>query len=319
MSRGIAMMESLLNNSAISHLYIFAFDDDCFSYLKDKITLSKVSIVSLEDFETKELLEIKATRTPVEYCWTCTPSIIKYCILNFNLPNCTYLDADLIFYSDPSSLIKEMGCQSVLITPHNYTTKYDQSKTSGKYCVQFVTFKNTVQGMVVLEEWTNQCIEWCYARFEDNKFGDQKYLDSWPERHACVHVLDNHSAGVAPWNLQQYEIAMKNNRPVIIDNDGNQKELVFFHFHYFKNMFMNRLFSVGGYDTKTDFVNIIYSPYAKRISVLNSVINKYHGNVFAKISEYNIYIMIKYLVKYGINYKGYRKIIINTGRRLWQK
>ena len=47
----------------------------------------------------------------------------------------------MFFYSNPRVLYDEMGANSVLITEHRYTKEYDQSATSGKYCVQFVTFK----------------------------------------------------------------------------------------------------------------------------------------------------------------------------------
>ena len=90
------------------------------------------------------------------------------------------MDADLYFYQDPQILIDEIPKnKSVLITQHNYYPKYDQSKTSGIYCVQFMYFKNDNEGMKVLKWWRDKCIEWCYNRFEDGKFGDQKYLDDW--------------------------------------------------------------------------------------------------------------------------------------------
>lgn len=166
-------------------------------------------MVSLHQFEDSELLRVKPTRTAAEYCWTSTASTILYSINTFGLQNCTYIDADMCFYSDPAALIDEMGENSVLITDHRYTAQYDQSVTSGKYCVQFVTFKNTKEGLAVLNWWRNACIEWCYNRVEEGKFGDQKYLDCWTTQFNGVHELKHLGGGVAPWNVQQYTFENK--------------------------------------------------------------------------------------------------------------
>ena len=78
--------------------------------------------------------------------------------------------------------------------------------------MQFVTFKNTVQGLKVLNWWRDACIEWCYARHEDGKFGDQKYLDNWTTMFEGVRELKHLGGGVAPWNLQQYDFYSKNEK-----------------------------------------------------------------------------------------------------------
>ena len=127
LTRGLAMYESLKSHSNNFHLYIFSFDDKSYDLLK-KLNLESITVISLNEFEDDELLKIKGGRTAREYCWTCTPSIIKHCIKNYNLDNCTYLDADLYFFSDPTILIEEMGTKSVLITEHKYT--------SGNYTAQ---------------------------------------------------------------------------------------------------------------------------------------------------------------------------------------
>ena len=91
----------------------------------------------------------------------------------------------------------------MLITDHSYAPDFDFSANSGQYCVQFMTFYR--EGEVVRKWWEEKCIEWCFARAEDGKFGDQKYLDDWPERFAeYVHVLNNKELLLAPWNAKRF-------------------------------------------------------------------------------------------------------------------
>jgi hypothetical protein len=230
LNRGLAMYDSLKKVCPDFHLYIFAFDKKAYSILK-KLNLADATIISLEEFEDEKLLGVKGGRTKGEYCWTCTPSTIYYCINQFNLDHCTYIDADLFFFSDPTVLINELQDDSVLITEHRYTKKYDQSSTSGIYCVQFVTFRNTAEGQEVLTWWRDRCMEWCYDRFEDGKFGDQKYLDDWTTRFKGVHVLNHLGGGVAPWNVQQLEVKRNNVYTVIEKRTHITYDLIFYHFH----------------------------------------------------------------------------------------
>ena len=103
----------------------------------------------------------------------------------------------------------------MLITDHAYAPEYDGSDSRGQYCVQFMTFTRD-GGEVVRKWWEDRCIEWCYGRLEDGKFGDQKYLDDWPERFStAVHVMINKELALAPWNATRFP-------------HGNA---VFWHFH----------------------------------------------------------------------------------------
>lgn len=211
LSRGLAMYNSLVGQEVDFHLYIFAFDDACDALLR-RLNLSHATIISLDEFETPELLAIKESRTPGEYCWTCTSFTIWHCIHTFSLDHCTYLDADLLFFADPKVLTDEIGEKSVLITAHRYSPQYDQSGDSGIYCVQFVTFRNTDQGLAVLRWWMNACLEWCYNRFEDGKFGDQKYLDDWTERFEGVHVLEHRGGESHPGMQWTIPVSMRTDR-----------------------------------------------------------------------------------------------------------
>ena len=205
-ARGLVTYESLMSaTDGDTHLYVFAFDDKCHDVLT-AMQLPNLTVISLSEFEDEQLLAIKPTRSRGEYCWTCTSSTILYCIEKYNLPHCIYIDADLYFYQNPQVLIDEkpLDC-SVIITEHRYTPAYDKSKLSGKYCVQFMYFENTEGGLKVLKWWRDRCLEWCFNRFEDGKFGDQKYLDDWTTRFEGVHVLHHLGGGLAPWNVQQFD------------------------------------------------------------------------------------------------------------------
>jgi hypothetical protein len=264
LSRGLALYESLLEVSSSFHLYIVAFDDNCFQYLKAKNS-KYITAISLKDFEDSELLAVKPTRSAAEYCWTCTPSVILFCLQKFNLDACTYLDADMLFYKDPMILLDEIGSNSILLTEHRYTKDYEQSEISGKYCVQFICFKNDSNGIIALNWWRNKCLEWCFSYAEDGKFGDQKYLDDWTARFNGVHVLQHLGGGVAPWNLQQYNF--KNGLDQIEDiKSGLKFPLVFFHFHGSK-FFLDQTASCcnPSYAITKQVKDDIYKPYFRKL------------------------------------------------------
>lgn len=211
-----------------------------------------MTVISLSEFEDEALLAIKSSRSRGEYCWTCTSSTIYYVLNKLGLPNCTYIDADMFFYQNPKVLIDEMPADKhVIITEHRYTPQYDKSKLSGKYCVQFMYFDNTPESLDVLTWWRDRCLEWCYNRHEDGKFGDQKYLDDWTTRFKCVHELKHLGGGLAPWNIQRFDFSLNQNKiegKVVISKGleqiqnqntepafplgmGSSFEAVFFHYH----------------------------------------------------------------------------------------
>jgi hypothetical protein len=276
LNRGLVMHQSLLDKCRDFHLYIFAFDDLSYDILT-RLDLARVTIISLKEFENEELLGIKPTRTKAEYCWTCTPSTISYCLDKFNLPHCTYIDADLLFFSDPIVLIQEMNDKSVQITEHRYTPEYDQSATSGIYCVQFVTFKNNAAGKEVLCWWTDRCIEWCYNRHEDGKFGDQKYLDDWTTRFEGVQVQENPGGGVAPWNVQQFDLFKSEGNWLMKEKkSGKIANIIFYHFHHL-TFFLDKVDLSDVYDLKEKGVRQLYDEYLMKILKTNEMLRRDFG------------------------------------------
>ena len=219
--KGLALYQSLINAEASFHLYVMAFDEKCYRFLK-KLSLEHLTVELVSDFETPELLAVKHDRTRAEYCWTCGPSVIYHFIKKYNLSECTYIDADLMFFASPRLIFDEIKDASVAITEH-FT-----NEISGRFCVQFVYFKNDKDGMDALIWWRDKCIEWCYYRFEDNKFGDQKYLESFPVLFKNVHIVKNRGVGIGPWNMNSYNYDISRN---ILTFEDKLYPIIFFHFH----------------------------------------------------------------------------------------
>ena len=277
LTKGLTLYYSLEKHCESFHLYIFAFDEIAYNVL-EQLKLSKVTIISLEEFEDDELLKVKPTRTKGEYCWTATSSTILYILEKYKVESCTYVDADIFFYSSPELIFNELANDSILITEHRYSPEYNKEVKSGKYCVQFITFKNDEKGLKALHWWRERCIEWCYNRFEDGKFGDQLYLDDWTERFEGVHVMKHLGGGLAAWNVQQYDFEKKNDK--IIGTEilsGIKFEVIFYHFHYLR-FYSDNLVELGRRKLSKNVIEIFYKPYIKYLDELKNQVHEINNS-----------------------------------------
>jgi hypothetical protein len=244
--QGLALQESLERHAQPYVLWVLCVDDEAFFCMRE-LGLPGVRLLRLRDWETPELLEAKLTRSAREYCWTLTPFAPRFVFdQDPYIERVTYIDADLWFRSSPEPIFLELeeAGKDVLITDHCYAPEHDLSSKSGRYCVQFVTFTRA-RGEGVRRWWADRCIEWCYARFDNGRFGDQKYLDELPEQFPDqVHVLRRTELVRAPWNEVRapYEAA------------------VFFHFHGLR-LLPNDKVHLGGYPISPSLLNGVYYPY----------------------------------------------------------
>lgn len=303
LTRGLTLYQSLENTCDSFHLYIFAFDDKCFDILT-KLKLKHATIIPLKDFEDPQLLEAKPSRTKAEYCWTSTPSTVLYVIEKYNVSNCTYVDADLYFYKNPKILIDEMGDKSILLTEHRYPPKFNRANLAGIYCVQFTTFLNNEDGLKALKWWRNACIEWCYDRYEDGKFGDQKYLDDWTTSFKGVHVLQHLGGGLASWNVEQYPfIERKGNHILFLDKATNKPfEAVFYHFHHVR-FYKNNTVDLGWRHPTMPVVNNLYVPYMLELNESENKVKQVEPAFYVPLQDFTLINTsglknkLKYLVK----------------------
>lgn len=234
---GASLHQSLMQHARPFHLWIVCMDSLVLEQLA-KLNLPHVTLLPLSEVETQALLDIKSGRSRGEYCWTLTPFTPRFVFdRDSSVQRVTYVDADVYFFDDPALLLEEfdLSGKDVLITPHTYAPEYDQSATSGVFCVQFMSFRRTEGGLAVMHWWQERCLEWCFARLEEGKFGDQKYLDDWPQRFSSqVHVLHQVEKTLAPWNVRQF-LERGVGKPVL------------YHFHSFKIVSPYKVQLYGGY------------------------------------------------------------------------
>ena len=200
--QGLCLYYSLVQHGGDFQLWVLAIDQASLTALEE-LHLPRLRPLNLSHLETPELLAVKPDRTRAEYCWTLTPFTFRFVWeLDPSVRRVTYLDADLFFFKSPRPIFEdfEASGKAVLITDHNYAPEYDQAATCGQYCVQFLTVER-VRGDRVRQWWQERCLEWCHNRLEDGRFGDQKYLESFPVLFGDeVHVVPFQAAFQAPWN-----------------------------------------------------------------------------------------------------------------------
>lgn len=257
--QGLALHTSLQRHAGTHTLWILCVDEEAYSVLTG-LLLPNVRLIHVSNVETAELLAVKPTRTRGEYCWTLTPFAPRFVFeADASVQRVTYLDADLWFLRDPSVIFREFEAsgKEVLITDHAYAPENDLSASSGRFCVQFLTV-NREGGEAVRKWWEERCIEWCYARVEDGKFGDQKYLDDWPERFGqSVHVLADKELALAPWNASRF-------------SSGNS---VFYHFHGLRIISARLVgLGLGRYRAPTPVLHNIYRPYLRELRAARGVL-----------------------------------------------
>jgi hypothetical protein len=233
--RGAACIRSLLAHSREAvDILVLALDETCARQLPVLVGAvppgTTFTVEQLAAFEARHpaLLRAKADRPRSEYIFTLTPFLCRDA-LDRALPDgvAVYLDADTFFFADPSLPLGWMQDAEIALTEHRFpcATRH-LAGTYGRFNVGWLAFRPAQAAIRCLELWAAQCIDSCSMDPATGAFGDQKYLDVWPEQFPSARVIACPGLNAAPWNAAGHRFA-PSPRGVTVDGDP----LVLFHFH----------------------------------------------------------------------------------------
>lgn len=270
LARALVLLESLDRHETQDFCFIVVCLDEFTRLALRKLNHPRVLLLSRHDLERGDdaLVGPRAERTLAEYFWTLSPTAILHALQH--VPEgepLIYLDADLCFYADPGEMLAEMDGHAVLIHEHRYAPGFEHLQAhSGRFNVGLMGFRNDSRGRAVLQWWRERCNEWCFARSEDGKFGDQMYLNDWPTRFDGVRVIEHPGAGVAPWNQTGLQFSVGHDAQGAPQLRVNGRPLVFFHFHAQVpiNPQAYVFIKYAGYRLPHLAVTMAYVPYVQR-------------------------------------------------------
>lgn len=201
---GLALHASLRRQDRQACLWVVCMDDATVQALR-RLARPGLEAIPLSEVEDDRHLAIKPGRSAGEYCWTMTSFTFDAVFRRApQAERVTYLDADTWFLGPPAGLLDQLGDGAVLVTEHGFPERRRRywEQRAGRFCVQFLTMTRREVARRALDWWQARCLEWCFARWEDGKFGDQLYLDQWPSMLGDgLRVVRPAELCQGPWNV----------------------------------------------------------------------------------------------------------------------
>jgi hypothetical protein len=196
--------------------------------LLEALALPEVTVIPARDVEQSDpdLLEVRDGRTAGEYACTLKASSLRHVFAREQqLGTLTYIDSDMLFFDDPAPMFDELGEGSVLLIAHNFHPRWDKAYRVGPYNGGTVVFRRDSNGSAALSYWRDRSIEWCFHQQCDGLFGEQRYLDDWPERFEGVRVARHPGIGLTCASSPNFTLEWRDDRPLV-----QGRPLVFYHY-----------------------------------------------------------------------------------------
>lgn len=264
--KALAMYVSLTKHCSSFELFILCMSDKVYDIL-NKINFDNVKVVHYSELEKDnyELYKAKSDRTFHEYCWTMKPVFLDYIISRYNTAKYyAHVDADLFLFNNIDLLFNENPKASIFLTEHYNSKEFEYYyDLTGKFNTGFVGFKNNSEGKTAIRIWKDKCIEKCTGEYDtvNKTFGDQRYVEEWPDIFKNVLIVKSIGANTAFWNVKNYKVSEQNNSVYV-----NNTPLIFYHFSAFTIIGPQEAELCSFYKIEDKkLLKYVYEPYAKCI------------------------------------------------------
>lgn len=282
LARGIAMIRSLRRQDPSANIHVLCLDQATYQILSH--SSENLSLIDLDELllADPEFANARNNRTQIEWYFTATSCLVNFIIQkNPDIKNIYYLDSDLYFYSSVQPLLEESKDAAAQVIEHRFSEAMQHLLIYGRFNVGWIGFSSTEEGRRLINDYRNSCLEWCYDRLEDDRYGDQKYLDTWPSKFPSCVISQLKGANVATWNISGRTLST---------HDGNHfidaDPLIFYHFQGVARM------KSGNYVIKGDPMNLgnyfdqLYAPYLFELAEIEREFDFNSKKIIAKDIRY---------------------------------
>lgn len=258
--QGLALHESIQRFDPTARLTVYAMDEISLSALS-RLSQPGLHIRSGLDRMPQEFHTLRGHRDWVSLLWTSTPFVIADALSETSSGSTViYIDADMALFRSPAPVIEEFEAsgREVLLTSHNFAADYDAASSVGEFAVQFIGFRPGA-AQDILDTWSRQCLHACPLVPGGGSFGDQKYLDSWPDDFPLrIHIASNPEWFQGPWNAVRFPAS----------------RAIAYHFHGLRLVSNSRVRLTTHYRLPEPTVDTLYVPY---VAALQRAVGKLHA------------------------------------------
>ena len=283
LTRGLALYSSLARHSPPFRLWVLCLDPETYRVLS-RLRLERMTLIDVAELEEADpaLLAVKPDREPIAYYFTCTAAYLHHLFRQQRIDLLTYLDADLFFFDDPTTIYEELGRGSILVIDHRYSERayrrtLERFGWAPRLNLGLTMLRRDDVGEACVARWREQCLESCSSHHQPGSFGDQGYMQEWPDRYRNVVISENLGAGLAPWNVASFTYRSAGDA-IFVEQDP----LIVYHFNRLR-IVTSWLYDPGLWVYKTRLTPLLrdrlYVPYVRELRRAKQLVEGVGGRV----------------------------------------